>query len=109
MKVLSWHKIEHIETSDLAEGVILEITVADKKICLLKRNNEILAFAAICPHAGVPLCKGWLDPLGRIVCPEHKFRFDPVSGRNTSGEGYKLFTYQVQVTEGQIFIGFMKS
>ena len=66
-----------------------------------------MAFTAACPHAGGNLCEGWLDPLGRIVCPEHKYRFDPANGRNTTGEGYKLFTYPVEITGDNIFIGFL--
>ena len=45
--------------------------------------------------------------MGRIVCPEHKYRFDPTNGRNTSGEGYKLFTYPVEIRVGEIFIGLL--
>ena len=101
----SWHKIESISASALEENKLTEITVAGKRIGLLKKNNTIYAFTALCPHAGAPLCEGWLDPLGRIVCPDHKYRFDPANGRNTSGEGYKLFTYPIEIRGDEIFAG----
>jgi len=107
MQLYTWHKAEALKADELAEGKFTEIAVADKKVGLLKRNGTIYAFTAACPHAGATLCNGWLDGLGRIVCPEHKYRFDPENGRNTSGEGYKLFTYKVEVKDGDIFIGWL--
>ena len=107
MQLYTWHKAEALKADELAEGKLTEIAVADKKVGLLKRNGTIYAFTAACPHAGATLCNGWLDGLGRIVCPEHKYRFDPENGRNTSGEGYKLFTYKVEVKDGDIFIGWL--
>ena len=105
MKIYNWHKAENMTLSSLEENKLTEIIAAGKKIGLLKRNNNIYAFTAACPHAGAPLCEGWIDPLGRIVCPDHKYRFDPINGRNTTGEGYKLFTYPVEIKEDEIFIG----
>ncbi|RYZ51073.1 MAG: (2Fe-2S)-binding protein, partial [Sphingobacteriales bacterium] len=56
------------------------------------------------PHSGARFCDGWLDPRGHVVCPLHKYKFDPQNGRNTSGEGYKLRTFPVTVKEGLIYI-----
>jgi nitrite reductase/ring-hydroxylating ferredoxin subunit len=105
MKLYNWNKVTELSMSELSEGKLFEVHVADKRVGLLKRNNTILAFTAACPHAGGNLCEGWLDPLGRIVCPEHKYGFDPVNGRNTTGEGYKLFTYPVEIKGDDIYIG----
>jgi 3-phenylpropionate/trans-cinnamate dioxygenase ferredoxin subunit len=107
MKLYNWHKIEGISAESLEENKLTETVVAQKRVGLLKRNNIIHAFSAMCPHAGASLCSGWLDALGRIVCPEHKYRFDPANGRNTSGEGYKLVTYPVELREDGIYIGFV--
>ena len=102
-----WHKIENISVPGLEENRLTETIVSDKRVGLLKRNNTIYAFTAACPHAGSPLCKGWIDALGRIVCPEHNYRFDPANGRNTSGEGYKLFTYPIEIRGDEVYIGFL--
>ncbi|MES2704334.1 MAG: Rieske 2Fe-2S domain-containing protein [Bacteroidota bacterium] len=83
---------------------IIEVSLPGRQVCLLKKNDTVHAFAASCPHAGVALCFGWLDAQGRVVCPEHKYRFDPATGRNTSGEGYKLFTYPAEVRHDEIFV-----
>jgi nitrite reductase/ring-hydroxylating ferredoxin subunit len=107
MKLYDWHKIEGQTLSGFPENILCEILVGEKRIGLLKRNNNIMAFTAACPHAGAPLCDGWIDSLGRIVCPDHKYRFDPVNGRNTTGEGYKLFTYPVEIKGEEIFVGIL--
>ncbi|MCF8451023.1 MAG: Rieske 2Fe-2S domain-containing protein [Taibaiella sp.] len=91
----------------MQDNALTEIELNGKRIGILKRQERVYAFAAKCPHAGVPLCTGWLDPQGRIVCPEHKYRFDPANGRNTTGEGYKLFTYPVQLRGDEVWIGLM--
>jgi len=101
----TWHKIEQFSFSSLEENKLTEVTVGERKIGFLKRGEKVYAFTAACPHAGAPLCNGWVDALGRIVCPDHKYRFDPVNGRNTTGEGYKLFTYPVEIRDGEIFVG----
>jgi 3-phenylpropionate/trans-cinnamate dioxygenase ferredoxin subunit len=100
----SWHSA--IPVDSLPEGRITEVQVGEKLICLLKKANAIFAFAATCPHAGGRLCEGWLDPQGRVVCALHKYRFNPANGHNTSGEGYKLKTYPVELRENSIFVKF---
>ena len=106
---LTWHKIADQSRSGMPEMKLLETEVYGKKIGLLKRGDHIYAFAAKCPHAGARMCDGWLDAQGRIVCPDHKYRFDPANGRNTSGEGYKLFTYPVDIRENEIWVGLMST
>ncbi|MBE2288608.1 MAG: Rieske 2Fe-2S domain-containing protein [Chitinophagaceae bacterium] len=106
---LTWHRITDLNRSGMPEMKLLETDIYGKKIGLLKRGDHIYAFAAKCPHAGARMCDGWLDAQGRIVCPDHKYRFDPANGRNTSGEGYKLFTYPVDIREDEIWVGLMST
>lgn len=102
--IYTWHSTS-VTISGLNENVPTETMAGDKRVGLLKRNGQLYAFAATCPHAGAALCEGWMDPQGRIVCPLHKYRFDPANGRNTSGEGYKLKTYPIEVRQDFIYIG----
>lgn len=89
---------------DLKEGKLIEATAGNKKIGLLRRGEEIFAFATLCPHAGAPLCDGRLDARGHIVCPLHGYRFNPANGYNSSGEGYKLTTFKTMVKDGKLFV-----
>lgn len=103
----TWHKVEGTDLPSLKENTLVELIFLDKKIGLLKRAGKVFAFAATCPHASANLCEGWIDAQGRIVCPLHNYRFDPANGRNTSGEGYKLKTYPVEIREDYIYIGIL--
>jgi len=105
--IFTWHKAEGINASTLAENTLHEISVNERQVGLLKRGNDIYAFAALCPHAGAHLCEGWIDARGRIVCPLHGYRYDARNGHNTSGEGYKLRTYNVEVRDDEIFIAIL--
>lgn len=101
----TWHKAEELTINQLEENKLTEIDLAGKEIGLLKRGDRVFAFSALCPHAGANLCHGWIDARGHIACPLHGYRYDPANGRNTTGEGYKLKTYPVEIREGFIYIG----
>ncbi len=103
----TWYKIEGVNDSTLPVEKMQEYQVAEKRVGILKLGEKVYAFSATCPHASAPLCEGWLDGQKRIVCPLHKYRFDPVNGRNTSGEGYKLKTYPVEIKDDNIYIGIL--
>ncbi len=96
-----------MDIAELEENKPTETGIADKKIGLLKREGLVYAFAALCPHTSAPLCEGWLDARGHIVCPLHKYRFNPANGYNSSGEGYKLKTYPVEIRGTEIFVGIL--
>jgi len=102
----TWHNT-HLSADSLIENKITEADTDVKKVCLLKRGPEIFAFTALCPHAGAPLCDGWTDSSGKVVCPLHKYRFDPKTGRNVTGEGYSLFRYATRVTDGYVWVRFI--
>lgn len=106
-KEYTWLKLaDSIEALKLPASGIAELQVGDKKICISLYKDELFACAAKCPHAGGKLVQGYIDVLGNIVCPVHRYKFGLVHGRNTSGEGYYLKTYPVQMRPDGIFVGF---
>ena len=103
MKERIWHLINL--PLPLPQGILTEYLAGNKVIGLLQKGTALYAFAATCPHAGAPLCAGFLDARGRIACPLHGYRFDPRTGHNTSGEGYKMRTFPVEIRTGGTFVG----
>ena len=101
----SWHKIAEsiAEINFPASGVTL-ITVAGKTITVGRDKEKLFACAHKCPHAGGVLADGYMDALGNIVCPLHRYRFNPFNGRNTSGEGYYLKTFLVEEREDGLYV-----
>lgn len=80
--------------------------MSGKKVCLARYQDKLFACAAKCPHAGGLMSAGFVDSLGNIVCPLHRYRFSLDRGRNVSGEGYYLKTYPVEIREDGIYVGF---
>jgi nitrite reductase/ring-hydroxylating ferredoxin subunit len=100
-----WHKIaENISEIGLNTNNLAQIVVNGKTICLAKYNNQFFACTQKCPHAGALMSEGHIDALGNLVCPLHKYKFSLKNGRNVSGEGYHLKTFNVKQNEEGIFV-----
>ena len=93
----AWHKIaDHIHELNFSSRQIAVVEVKGKKICIGRHGDALFAFAYKCPHAGGILADGYIDALGNVVCPLHRYKFDMKNGRNSSGEGYYLKHWPVE-------------
>ena len=109
-KNYTWYKLaDNLAELHFPESGLLETTINDKKICLSLYKEALFACAAKCPHAGGIMADGYIDALGNIVCPIHRYKYSLQNGRNTSGEGYYLKTYPVEQREDGIYIGMVKT
>lgn len=109
-KKYTWHKIaDHINELNFAENNIAIAELKGKKICIAKWKDRVFAFAYKCPHAGGILADGYIDALGNVVCPLHRYKFDMSNGRNISGEGYYLKHWPVVQREDAIYVGMEES
>ena len=107
MSKLEWKLITTAPLSlDWAENNMVELEVEGRSFTLAKKSDEYFAFASKCPHASGRMAQGYINPLGQVVCPLHRYCFDMKNGRNTSGEGYFLKTYPIELREEGLFIGF---
>ena len=107
MSSMEWKLITDAPlTLDWPQNNMMELEVDGKKFTLAKFQDSYFAFASKCPHASGRMAAGYINPLGQVVCPLHRYCFDMKNGRNTSGEGYFLKTYPIEIKEGALFIGF---
>lgn len=105
-KKYQWHKVaEHVSELSFNANQIAVVEVNGKKICVTRYQQQWFAFGYKCPHASGIMADGYIDAVGNVVCPIHRYKFNLQNGRNTSGEGYYLKTYPVQETEEGILIG----
>lgn len=105
-----WHKVaDYTSEIHFASNQIAVVELKGKKICLGKFNESIFAFAYKCPHAGGFLSDGYIDALGNVVCPLHRYKYNMQNGRNTSGEGYYLKHWPVDIREDGVYIGMEES
>ncbi len=96
-------------TLDWPDNNMLELEADGRKFTLAKWEEGYFAFASKCPHASGRMAAGYINPLGQVVCPLHRYAFDMKNGRNTSGEGYFLKTYPIEMCPEGIFIGFKRN
>jgi 3-phenylpropionate/trans-cinnamate dioxygenase ferredoxin subunit len=105
-KKYSWHKIaDHINELEFTVNCIAVAVLKNKKICIAKFQEKAFAFAYKCPHAGGILAEGYIDALGNVVCPLHRYKYDISNGRNSSGEGYYLKHWPLEIREDGVFVG----
>jgi len=105
-KKITWHRIaEDINDLDFASNNIAVLELKGKTICIGKTAAGIFAFAYKCPHAGGIMADGFIDAIGNLVCPMHRYKFSLKNGRNTSGEGYYMKHWPVEVREDGIYVG----
>jgi 3-phenylpropionate/trans-cinnamate dioxygenase ferredoxin subunit len=75
-----------------------------RPICIGRYKEKLFAFAHKCPHASGLFSEGFIDALGNVVCPLHRYRFSMASGRNVSGEGYYLKHWPVEEREDGVYV-----
>ena len=106
-KKYNWHKVaDNIGEINFSANAMAEVEVAGKTICVALQNNRLFACTQKCPHAGGRIAEGFVDSLGNIVCPLHRYKFNLHNGRNTSGEGYFLKIFPIEIRKDGIFVGF---
>lgn len=83
---------------------LAEVAANGKNLCIGRHEGRLFAFASKCPHASGLLVNGWIDPMGNVVCPLHRYKFCMANGRNASGEGYYLKHWPVEVREDGVWV-----
>jgi len=105
-KKYTWYKIAgNITEINFSPNGLAEVQIKNKTICIALHKNELFACTHKCPHAGGIMSDGYMDALGNIVCPLHRYKYSLHNGRNTSGEGYYLKTFPVEARNEGIFVG----
>lgn len=106
----TWIKIaDHINELSFEDNNIAVTEIKGKKICIARWQDKVFAFAHKCPHAGGMMAHGYLDALGNVVCPLHRYKFCMANGRNVSGEGYFLKHWRVEIRDEAVWIGMEES
>jgi nitrite reductase/ring-hydroxylating ferredoxin subunit len=106
-KKYKWQKIaDSIDDINFSSNGMTELEVLGKTVCIVLQDDNLFACTHKCPHAGGTMSAGFLDSLGNITCPLHRYKFNLHNGRNVSGEGYFLKTFPIEIRKDGVFIGF---
>jgi nitrite reductase (NADH) small subunit len=65
-------------------------------------TGDVVVTDGRCPHAGAPMQDGWFH-LGSVVCPFHRYLFDPQTGRCRNSARYRLPVYPTVVRDGRVY------
>lgn len=105
MADLRWYKIEE----EIPEGdFIRQVTIAKKKLCLLRHNGTLHLLQNSCPHAGGILSGGWCEK-DKLVCPIHRYSYDLNNGRGAEGQGDYIDIYPLREKPEGLYAGFRQS
>src|SRR5580765_5597518 len=77
-----------------APGKIKEFMAGSRFICVANVNGELYATDNTCPHWGGPLGQGTIEN-GRIVCPWHRWEYDPKTGKTPRRPDIRLATFKL--------------
>ncbi|MDQ3276819.1 MAG: nitrite reductase (NAD(P)H) small subunit [Bacteroidota bacterium] len=102
----NWVKIaESVAEIMFGPNNLAEAVAGDKNICIGKYKETYFAFAPKCPHASGHFVEGFIDALGNVVCPLHRYKFCMKNGRNVSGEGYYLKHWPIDIRDDGVYVG----
>jgi len=90
--------------SELSEGQMMLVRVADERIVVGRCSEGMVAFGDHCTHKGGPLSDGALVGC-TVQCPWHGSQFDVHTGRVVAGPAKsKIDVYEVEVRSGEVYI-----
>lgn len=106
---------------ELPPGAMKLVDIGKFGVGVYNVRGSLYAIVNYCSHEGAPLCLGLLggtnEPApdqpdgvrrvrdGQIVrCPWHNWEFDITTGRNVADPSRRVRTYQVDVTDGEVFV-----
>lgn len=96
--------VKVVEASDVQEGTMKAVRVADKEVLLANVSGKYHAIGNICTHRGAPLSQGVLQ--GNIVtCPWHFSQFDITTGAVVAGPASRSEPrYEVKIDGDSVLV-----
>lgn len=101
---LRWHPVKDECLTGLEEGLAVRVMVRGTPVCFVKLNGTLHALEDKCPHQGQSFAGGRCAE-GDLVCPHHRMRFDPVTGRHRHGMTHDVRVFPVDERGGDVRIG----
>lgn len=100
-----WLRLDDARLDELAEGALMRVRVAGRQLVIVRVDGRLHALRDRCPHQGKPLSGGWCEQ-GRVVCPWHRYAFDPATGHEATGACAHAEVVAMRRREGGWWVGF---
>lgn len=109
-KEIVWHKlVDNKNMLAFNSNSMCVVELENRKITIGSFKEELFAFAHKCPHASGIMAEGFINAMGHVICPLHRYGFNMQNGRNTTGEGYFLKVYPIEERVDGVYIGMIKT
>lgn len=100
-----WHTVTDPRVQGLPEGGHIRVMVRKRPVRIVRMHGRLHALLDQCPHQGRSFEGGWCDE-GHLVCPWHRFHFDPATGRARHGTCGNAQVFPLQEHGDGLRIGF---
>lgn len=80
------------------------VMVNGRPVRMVRAKGMLRAMIDRCPHQGKSFEGGWCED-GYVVCPWHRFAFDPATGRSRTGSTVNVEVFEVRDDAQGLFIG----
>lgn len=101
---IRWKRIDDARVQALGEGATVRVPVGKRAIRFARKDGRLFAVADLCPHQGSSFEGAWFDE-GQLVCPRHRFHFDPATGKARHGVCSNLEVFPLEERPTGIHIG----
>ena len=81
------------------------IDIEGKRICLTRLQDGYFAMDDKCPHAGAQLGGGKCDENEQVVCPIHRYKYNPRTGKGNGTQGDYVQTYPTELRKDGVYVG----
>ena len=104
---MKWVKLfKSIDEAEKAIGLnkIKLASINGKRIAIMRSADGFYAADDSCPHMHESLSQGQLNAYNELICPLHFYRFNIVTGDESSSRCPSLNTYKIKIEEQGVFI-----
>lgn len=102
---IRWARVDDPRLEGLPVDAHLRLTLRGHVLRLVRTRSGLFALEDRCPHQGRSFEGGWCEE-GHLVCPWHRFAFDPATGRARRGSTVNVGTHPVEQRSDGLYIGF---
>jgi toluene monooxygenase system ferredoxin subunit len=93
------------DAGSVPPGEMRGIVMGALKVLLVNLGGDVIAYEDSCPHRGVALSCGELDPAsGALTCGMHFWRYDARTGEGLDHNGAALRRLGMKEEDGGIWI-----
>ena len=94
----TWHRFAAVD--ELPRGQSKSSICGGMPVAVFNVDGRFYAAGNVCPHAGGPLCEGWVED-DYVVCPWHGWSFT-LSPHDAPNDG--LPRYRTKIEGGAIYV-----